>query len=97
MSDALKIVDPYHPEPLDRDKVGPVEVTSCMRCAWSRGVGGPYPKCRSPIVTPREPRLTVYIAGVVGQLLREGNCPGYHPSFPTRLLRLIGLRKPVMR
>lgn len=99
-SEALAIVDPYRAPPAKREKVGPVEVSNCRVCSHRRGelfFVRLYAECWDASVDgtgacrisnlPRERR----------ELIKDGICPGYQPSPWTRLLRLVGLRKPVMR
>jgi hypothetical protein len=63
----------------------PTEYVRCANCTWSRSYG----KCGAPQVAGNESH--------VERKNQTGDCLFYQSSALTRLLRLVGLRKPVVR
>ena len=99
-SESLRIVESPHraiPDDLERYQ-GPREVSHCEWCEFQAGAGG---WCTSPVIVHR---VRVTARKGTRALIRaardvtEGDfCPGYRPSLRTRLARIFGLRKPVLR
>jgi len=98
-SEALAVVGPYREEPEDMEAYrGPAELSMCAWCEFG-GLGCGHPRMQTKGNAGYSIRSN--IANPCGcerwEAAANGECPGYRPSLFTLLLRLVGLRKPVMR
>lgn len=94
-SDALAIVPTYRQAVPDLDYVGPTEMSLCDWCEWADS------HCNHPR-SQRDRHLYLstnlkHPEGEFWEMVIQGECPGYRPSLWTRVLRRLGLRRPVMR
>ena len=78
---------PYRISDESYEPVRLVVLNSCHHCTWREWLPGPPHHCTHPQHGPEG----AFCRGVN----RHGDCEDFKPSLLTRLLRKLGLRKPV--
>lgn len=84
----------YRGRPTDTTYKSATEVPSCFWCRWRSPSTGDYDNkqlyaCLNPVHNP------THRTPSVKNFNEEGECQQYEPSGFTKLVRLVGLRKPV--